>query len=84
MEEERFYQVVTGVLPPKKGTLTRATLLKADLKADSLAFLELVLALEAEYRCHLEDEALSLVVTLGDLEDLVLNSAGKTGEAHDS
>lgn len=82
--QEEFYQLVAGILPPKKGELTRSTLLRADLKADSFTFLELVLALEAKYNCYIEDEALAFVVTLGDLEDLVRRSIGKIEEAHDS
>ena len=80
---DEFYSLVGAVLPRKNGEIHRGTLLRRDLKADSLSFLELVLALEDRYHCYLRDDALALAVTVGDLEDLTWDSIGGAARNHE-
>ena len=71
MNEQEFFTIVKTELKPKIKNIHRHSLLTKDLKADSLSFLRLVLALEKHWRLRLDDEKLASVVTLGDLAALI-------------
>lgn len=69
---------VVRVLEVAPGQVTRETLLAEDLRADSLAIVEIVeiveedLAARSSRRVRLEDEKLDHLRTVGDAVDLVL------------
>lgn len=50
-------------------TITRATSFEDDLKADSLALMELMFSLESEAGVTLEDDVMDKVKTVGELCD---------------
>ncbi len=52
-------------------TITRDTDFKADLKADSLALVELMFNLESETGITLDDDVMDKVKTVGDLCDYI-------------
>jgi acyl carrier protein len=54
--EERVIAVVVKVIDPARTDVTRATLLQADLGADSLDVTELVMELEDEFDIKIPDE----------------------------
>jgi len=69
---------VTLVLEVDGGTLTRETRLVEDLRADSLALIEMVELVEAGLRdagrsIHLEDDEIGRLTTVGDAVDLALS-----------
>ena len=51
--------------------ITRETTFANDLKADSLALMELLFSLESETGKTLDDDVMGKVVTVGDLCDLL-------------
>ena len=69
---------VVTVLELDPATITRATSFKDDLKADSLALVEIVeiveetLAPKARPGFHIEDEDLDALATVGDAVDYAL------------
>lgn len=69
--EEGLYTLVSRYFWKPRGKIGANTRFKKDLKADSLDFLEFVLIVEEAYRCPLDDEALSSVVTVGDFSQLL-------------
>lgn len=52
-------------------TITRETTFDGDLKADSLALMELMFSLESQTGKTLEDDAMEKVKTVGELCDLL-------------
>ncbi len=56
-------------IPPE--TITRDTDFIKDLKADSLAIMELMFNLESETGKTIEDDAMDTVKTVGDLVDYI-------------
>ena len=52
-------------------TITRDTTFDTDLKADSLALMELMFSLESQTGKTLEDDAMEKVKTVGELCDLL-------------
>ena len=52
-------------------TITRSTDFVKDLKADSLAIMELMFNLESETGKTIEDDAMDTVKTVGDLVDYI-------------
>ena len=71
-------EAVATVLERDPATVTRATRFKEDLKADSLALVEIVEIVEetllplARAGFHIEDEDLDAMVTVGDAVDYAL------------
>lgn len=55
-------------------TITRDTTFADDLKADSLALMELLFTLESETGKTLSDDVMDKVKTVGDLCDLLENA----------
>ena len=80
--DESLYALVARYFLKPKEKIGANTRFKKDLKADSLDFLEFVLLVEEGYRCPLDDESLSSVVTVGQFSQLLemsitKNSLGK-------
>ncbi|MEG0875144.1 MAG: acyl carrier protein [Clostridiales bacterium] len=69
--EDSFYPLVAGSFHRLPEEINENTRFKKDLKVDSLGFLEMILNVECYYHCVLDDELLSLVITVGDLKRLL-------------
>ena len=74
--EESLYALIARYFLKPIEAIDENTRFKKDLKADSLDFLEFVLLTEEHFRCPLDDDALSEVVTVGQFSRLLQDSIG--------
>ena len=76
MSEEvvsRIKKVITNHLGVKDEKVTENAKFIEDLGADSLDQVELVMALEEEFKCEIPDEAAEKIVTVKDAIELIKN-----------
>lgn len=74
--KERLTKLIAEQLGVDEDRVTSDTAL-ADLGADSLDMLEIVMALEDELDLRLDDEDLEKVKTVGDIEKLLTEAGGQ-------
>jgi acyl carrier protein len=63
---ERVKMIVAEHLNVEPGRVTEAANFLDDLGADSLDTIELAMAFEDEFGCHIPDEAAVTILTVGD------------------
>ena len=68
---ERIQKELAEYFDIDAATITRETTFADDLKADSLALMELMFSLESETGKTLDDEVIEKVKTVGELCDLL-------------
>ena len=68
---ERFTKCAVEVLSVDAGQVTREASFADDLDADSLALVELLMALEEEFGVTVEEEELEGITTIGGAYDLI-------------
>ena len=76
MSEEvvsRIKKVITNHLGVKEDKVTENAKFIEDLGADSLDQVELVMALEEEFKCEIPDDAAEKIVTVKDAIELIKN-----------
>lgn len=65
--EERVIKVITKELRMKEGVVTLTSRFKEDLGTDSLDALEIIVALESEFKLELPDTTHENIVTVQDV-----------------
>lgn len=65
--EQDVIEIVANTLKIKKDLITPESRFVEDLKADSLDIVELMMAIEAKYKCDIPDEDASKILTVGAL-----------------
>jgi acyl carrier protein len=70
--EERLLKILCEHLAVKREQISHTSSLEADLGADSLAVVELLMSVEEELGCTIADEDAQKMKTVGDLFDYVL------------
>ena len=75
MDFEKLTEVVSETIGCDIEKVTREATLEGDLGADSLAAMELVMALEEAFDCEIDDTALDQFKTVGDLADYLEEKA---------
>ena len=68
---DRVIKVITNHLGVKNEKVTENAKFIEDLGADSLDQVELVMALEEEFKCEIPDEAAEKIVTVKDAIELI-------------
>ena len=68
---DRIKKVITNHLGVKYEKVTENAKFIEDLGADSLDQVELVMALEEEFKCEIPDEAAEKIVTVKDAIELI-------------
>ena len=68
---DRIKKVITNHLGVKVEKVTENAKFIEDLGADSLDQVELVMALEEEFKCEIPDEAAEKIVTVKDAIELI-------------
>ena len=68
---DRVIKVITNHLGVKDEKVTENAKFIEDLGADSLDQVELVMALEEEFKCEIPDEAAEKIVTVKDAIELI-------------
>jgi acyl carrier protein len=74
---ERVIKIVAEQLSVEKAEVTRASSFANDLGADSLDQVELVMALEEEFKIEIPDEDAEKITTVGDAVDYTNSRLGK-------
>lgn len=74
---ERVIKIVAEQLSVEKAEVTRASSFANDLGADSLDQVELVMALEEEFKIEIPDEDAEKITTVGDAVDYTSTRLGK-------
>jgi len=72
--EEKVYTIIADHFDIDKSTLTPATDLIADMHADSLDLVELIMAFEDEFGLSIPDEVALSVKTIGDVVKYIESS----------
>ncbi|HVW30508.1 MAG TPA: acyl carrier protein [Polyangiaceae bacterium] len=75
----RMKKVICEQLEADEATVTEKTSFVGDLGADSLAVVELVLAMEEAFGVAIPDDQAENLRTIGDAVDYVLANAGTKG-----
>ena len=70
---DRIKKVITNHLGVKVEKVTENAKFIEDLGADSLDQVELVMALEEEFKCEIPDDAAEKIVTVKDAIELIKN-----------
>lgn len=70
-DEELLAKILQEHLDRPVEAMTRDAKLVEDLGADSLDFIEIVMALEEEFDADIDDDAAENVKTVGDAADLI-------------
>jgi acyl carrier protein len=65
--EQDVIEIVANTLKVKKDSITSESRFVEDLKADSLDTVELMMAIEAKYKCDIPDEDASKILTVSDV-----------------
>ncbi len=76
MEFEKVRDIIVETLSCDADKVTREAKLAEDLEADSLAAVELSMALEEEFGITIADEDLAALKTVGDIMDYLTAHAG--------
>jgi acyl carrier protein len=77
--EEKLIRLICDNLGVSHLGVTHSSTLEADLRADSLAMVELVMELEEELGITVADEDAQLMKTVGDILDYVYRHAPSHG-----
>jgi len=72
--EEKVIKIVAEQLEVPEDKVTAGSVFVDDLKADSLAIVELVLALEEAFKIEIPDEETEKIKTVGDAIDYIKKS----------
>ena len=73
---DAVYDACVQVLDADKASLTETTAFAADLEADSLALVEIVMELEEAFDLQIPEDELEGVTTIGSAVDLVAHRLG--------
>ncbi|WP_341755507.1 acyl carrier protein [Candidatus Tisiphia endosymbiont of Ptychoptera albimana] len=65
--EQDVIEIVANTLKVKKDSITLESRFVEDLKADSLDTVELMMAIEAKYKCDIPDGDASKILTVSDV-----------------
>ena len=80
MTEQEILTAIARIVAPQLGvpvpSVTRSAKLVADLGADSLDILELVMAIEEDFDFTIQDEEIESVKTVGDVLALIYKAVG--------
>ncbi|HEX3595914.1 MAG TPA: acyl carrier protein [Polyangiaceae bacterium] len=76
---KRMTKVISEQLDADEATVAEKTSFVDDLGADSLAIVELVLAMEEAFGVAIPDDEAENLRTVGDAVDYVIANAGKKG-----
>ncbi len=71
--EQDIIEIVANTLKVKKDLITPESRFVEDLKADSLDIVELMMAIEAKYKCNIPDDDASKILTVADLIQYVIH-----------
>jgi len=74
---ERIQELLAGQLNIDKKKITRESHIINDLKADSLDIVEMLIALEDEFKISVPDEDAKNLLVIGDLADYVEKKISK-------
>lgn len=75
--ESKVKEIIANQLEVKSEDLGHGKSFIDDLKADSLAVVELVLALEQEFKINIPEEDTEKIKTVGDAVEYIKTHAGK-------
>ena len=67
MTEQKVVEILANQLRVEKEKINASTNIAADLGADSLDLVEILMSLEEEFNVSIPDEAIPGIVTVGDL-----------------
>lgn len=65
--EQDVIEIVANTLKVKKDLITPESRFVEDLKSDSLDIVELMMAIEAKYKCDIPDEEASKILAVSDV-----------------
>lgn len=74
--EEKIRQITAEILKIEQAKITLQSSFAADLDADSLDQVELMMAIEAAFGCEIPDEEASKIATISDAVNYVKNTLG--------
>ena len=72
--EEKVYAIISEHFKKERAELSSETDLAADLKADSLDLVELIMAFEDAFDLEISDETALAVKTIGDIVECLRKS----------
>lgn len=76
--KDKVFTIIRETLNLKDDVkLTEDTLIRDDLHADSIDSMELIVAMEDEFKCRVDDEELIKIKTIGDILRLLEKSLKK-------
>ena len=74
MTEQKVVEILANQLRVEKEKINANTNIAADLGADSLDLVEILMSLEEEFNVSIPDEAIPGIVTVGDLVKFIDNA----------
>lgn len=74
MTEQKVIEILSKQLRVEKEKINASTNIAADLGADSLDLVEILMSLEEEFEVSIPDEAIPGIVTVGDLVKFIDNA----------
>lgn len=74
MTEQKVIEILANQLRVDKAKINVETNIAADLGADSLDLVEILMSLEEEFNVSIPDEAIPGIVTVGDLVKFIDNA----------
>ena len=74
MTEQKVVEILANQLRVEKSKINAETNIAADLGADSLDLVEILMSLEEEFNVSIPDEAIPGIVTVGDLVKFIDNA----------
>jgi len=74
MTEQKVIEILAEQLRVEKEKINSNTNIAADLGADSLDLVEILMSLEDEFNVSIPDEAIPGIVTVGDLVKFIDNA----------
>lgn len=72
--EQDVIEIVANTLKVKKDLITLESRFVEDLKSDSLDIVELMMAIEAKYKCDIPDEDASKILTVSDVVKYIIKN----------
>jgi acyl carrier protein len=70
--EQEVIEIVANTLKVKKDLITPESRFVEDLKSASLDTVELMMAIEAKYKCDIPDEDASKILTVSDVVQYII------------
>ncbi len=70
--EQDVIEIVASTLKVKKDLITPESRFVEDLKSDSLDIVELMMAIEAKYKCDIPDEEASKILTVSNVVQYIM------------